>query len=117
MEELTTDQLKAAAERVREMQRKATLAGGGKMPPAPDFMRGTRQNRQYRTSEQANPPSEKRPEAPPSTANSANKLLQMLNFKNFEINSDTSLLLGIIFLLSSSAADEMLILALIYIML
>ncbi len=98
MEDLTAEQLSRAADRVREMHRRAGSFN---------------QNR--------NSPTNQQPQAPPPQKNIAlrptNKLLQMLNFKNFDINPDTGLLLGIIFLLTSEGADELLILALIYIML
>lgn len=124
MEELTAEQLSRAAERVREMQRRATAASSGaKNPPQFSYANNMRQNgnKQQKPSQKREPKPNPQPSNPAPTSHGgrgvSGRLLQMLNFKNFEFNSDTSLLLGILFLLSSQEADEMLVLALIYIML
>ncbi len=98
MQEPTAEQLTRAAQRVREMHRRATACAGDKEPlPAQPIIQSSKKSGD-------------------SFARSKS-LLNMFNFKNFELDSDTSLLLGILFLISGEKTDEALILALIYIML
>ena len=98
MEDFTVEQINSAANRVREMQKRSAYA----------------QNR--------TPPPEK-PKTPPPKAekptenNPFSKILGLLDFKNFSFDEESKLILGIILLLSSSQADELLILALVYVML
>lgn len=95
MDSFTNEELQRAAERVREMQRRAAKAGGG--------------NRNLPEKSEA-----KRDAAPPQRRKS---ILELINFKNMEIDNDRSLLMGILLLLSGESTDELLMLALIYIML
>ncbi len=44
-------------------------------------------------------------------------LLRLINFKNLELNSDRIIIIAIALMLSSEKADELLLLALLYIML
>ncbi len=94
MDNLTTEELQRAAERVREMQRRA------------DTARGTH----------SKPPEQHKPKENKPTVR-RKSILDIINFKNMEMDSDISLLLGILLLLSSDSTDEILTLALIYIML
>lgn len=94
MDNVTAEELNRAAERVRDMQRRAAVVGGKNNPP------------------------EKREEKTNQTVLPRRKsILELINFKNMEIDNDRSLLMGILLLLSSDTTDELLMLALIYIML
>ncbi len=94
MDNVTAEELNRAAERVRDMQRRAAQAGGKNKPP------------------------EKREEKPTQMVLPRRKsILELINFKNMEIDNDRSLLMGILLLLSGDTTDELLMLALIYIML
>ncbi len=95
MDNFTNEELQRAAERVREMQRRAAKAGGGNrnLPEKNE----TRQNT--------------------APAPRRKSILELINFKNMEIDNDRSLLMGILLLLSGESTDELLMLALIYIML
>ena len=95
MDSFTNEELKRAADRVRDMQRRAAAVGGGK-------------NNMIEKSE-AKPKNV----APPRRKS----ILELINFKNMEIDNDRSLLMGILLLLSGDTTDELLMLALIYIML
>lgn len=133
MDEITAEQLRQAAQRLKDMQsRSSNPPNGSAVPPVPDFVRlqnsghpgrnnTARQNSAPVTPQPDHTPS---PEtAPPpvpqegSAGGGVAKLLRMLNFKGLEADADTGLILGIIFLLASSGADELLTMALIYIML
>ena len=93
MDKLTNEELQRAAERVRDMQRRASAVRNNANENKPA------------------PPSTKKP------IESRKNILDIINFKNIEIDSDISLLLGILLMLSSETTDEILMLALIYIML
>lgn len=94
MENVTAEELQRAAERVRDMQRRAAAVGGKSVTPDTK-------------------------ETPPKTGLPARRksILDIINFKNMEVDSDHSLLMGILLLLSGENTDELLLLALIYIML
>lgn len=116
MDEVTAEALQRAAERVREMHKRATVSGkNSQMPPAPDFVRVNNASAQRSQSSVPARPEHKKETAPRKSG--AGKLLQMLNFKGLEIDGDISLLLGILLLLSGENDDELLMLALVYIML
>ena len=96
----------SAAERVKNMQRRAEAytASGNRAPAPPP------------------PPKQPEPPAPIKPQGSILKsrgaeLLKMLNFKGIDMDSDRALILGMMLLLISQSDDELLILALIYIML
>ena len=115
MDEVTAEALQRAAERVREMHKRATVGGGGNspMPPAPGFVRANNAPAQ----EGSLPAAKTAPAPPAERKGGAARLLKMLNFKGLEIDGDISLLLGILLLLSGENDDELLMLALVYIML
>ena len=93
MDNLTNEELQRAAERVRDMQRRASFV--------------------------KNNSNENKPTAPPTKKPTERRknILDIINFKNLEIDSDISLLMGILLMLSSDSTDEILMFALIYIML
>ncbi len=98
MDSFTAEELRQAADRVREMQRRASINTN------------PTQNKKTPTAQNKEPVSVKNSLAP------KRNLLELINFKNMEIDSDRSLLMGILLLLTSDTADEILMFALIYIM-
>lgn len=114
MQEFSQEELQRAAERVREMSRRANISGGQhQRPPMPDFV-SPRVTKSEANEPQINMQNDmQKTHNKPSTINS---LFKMLNFKNLEIDGDTSLILGIMLLLSGETYDELLNLALLYIM-
>ena len=62
-------------------------------------------------------PHPQHPPAPPAEEKRANSILNFLNFKGLDLDGDTSLIALLILLLSSDKNDELLMLALVYIML
>ena len=99
-----------AAQRVMEMYK----GSGGKMPPYPDFISLPRNQKNNETQENNEVKEEKT-----TTVSRANNsgFLRYLNFGELTKNKDGLLLIGLILLLSSDGADEMLILALAYVLL
>ncbi len=98
MDSFTAEELRQAADRVREMQKRASIRTNS--PP----------NKKPPTTQNSEPVIEKTTLAP------KRNLLELINFKNMEIDSDRSLLMGILLLLTSDVSDEILMFALIYIM-
>lgn len=113
-----------AENRIREMQKKADRAVlGSDMPPIPNFVRVDNRKQQ----------SKRNQDEPPKTSNASatnnkvhrnegqnNKginLLKMFNFKNMKLDKDIMLIVVMILLLSSEDTDELLLMALVYIML
>lgn len=97
---------KEAEARMREMQRRSDEITG-KMPPAPDFVTLREQ-----------PQGDIKKETPPPQKNGRGlDLLRMLNFKNINMDSDRVLLIALMLLLVGESSDELLLLALLYIML
>lgn len=85
-------------------------------------MNGNRQrNAQPQKSRTQQSPQPAQPEAPPQQSQPPKKkgrdLLEMFNFKNLELDSDRIIIIALALLLSAEEADELLIMALIYIML
>ena len=83
--------------------------------------RQTQQNgrpipRPHESRHRTSPPSTQS-SAPPSEEKKANSILNFLNFKGLDLDGDTSLIALLILLLSSDKNDELLMLALVYIML
>ncbi len=99
-----------AAERVMEMYKGA----GGKMPPYPDFISLPRQEEKQ---EKPQKEEEKCDKNVPILRQNNNGFLRFLNFGELMKNKDGLLLIGLILLLSSDGADDLLILALAYILL
>ena len=118
MKEFTNEDFERAAERVREMQRRAYSKNQPRrMPPVPDFV-------------STNAPEMTPPQPAPEIRHDENtiqpaqhkggfgqNIMRLLNFKNLEMDSDRVLLAGLLLLLTGEEADEMLLLAIIYIML
>ena len=111
MAEFSEEELRRAAERVREMSRRASVTGGQhQRPPMPDFVstphfsgpRATEPQKDMHTMHKKSP--------------SINSLFKMINFKGLEMDGDVSLILGIMLLISGEQTDELLSLALLYIM-
>ncbi len=119
MKEFTNEDFERAAERVREMQRRAYVKNQPRrMPPVPDFVNTN--------ASKMTPPQQPAPEIHnrENTVDHAQhkgsfgqNIMRLLNFKNLEMDSDRVLLAGLLLLLTGEEADEMLLLALIYIML
>ena len=102
MADFTTEEIERAAKRVREMYARSAFRNEPQdMPPTPSFI---------------SLPSQEAKEKPTQNGNKKG-ILNLFNFKNFPMDSDTTLLLGIILLLSGQSEDELLTLALVYIML
>ncbi len=110
-----------AIRRVRNMQQRAQ----SHLPPMPDYVRplhGIPQPRQEpddryeeeKSAPQQNPASHKSSQP---TKRGGLGFLDKLNLKNFEMDSDRSLILMMMALLGKETADETLMLALLYIML
>lgn len=99
-----------AAHRVMEMYKGA----GGKMPPYPDFI-SLPKNEKPKEKPKETDKSEKKILYTPRQNN--NGFLRYLNFGELSKNKDGLLLIGLILLLSSDGADELLILALAYVLL
>lgn len=114
MDTITPEELQRAAERVRELSRRSSVnTRSHAMPPTPDFVNVNRRQQPAPPP----PPAEKASLPPPKRGSAVNSLFKMINFKNLEIDSDVSLILGILLLLSSDKTDEILSMALLYIML
>lgn len=90
MEEFSAAEISRAANRVKEMQRRAATQ---------------------------NVPEPKKAPAQQDKKSPFSRILELIDLKNFTLDNDSRLLLGILLLLSSEDADELLILALVYIML
>ena len=107
-----------AIKRMREMNSKGKQQGT--YPPSPDFVR---MNGKASPSNHSAPnkKEEKKPivvtDEPKITHSKGFSLLKMLNFSNFKMDSDFTVIIAMILLLSSEESDELLLLALLYIML
>ena len=89
--------------------------GSGQNLSMPPFLKKPEQNQ---TSKPKASFEEKEAVSPPKNEkNSRLNLLELLNFKNITMDNDRITILALCLLLSSEGADELLILALIYIML
>ena len=100
---------KQAAERVMEMYKGA----GGKMPPYPDFISVPTPEKTEEVL--SKPKQETKKEVQGCQKN--NQFLRYFNFSELMKNKDGLLLIGLILLLSNEGTDELLILALAYILL
>ena len=128
-----------AEDRIRAMQKRADRAVfGNDMPPVPNFVRTPYRNSHSQNSGNHSVPQPKRqptepnkPRAPlPDTEKPQQNIssglfgrfrgadiLKILNFKNIGIDSDVLIIITLILLLSTDDCDQLLILALVYIML
>ena len=129
-----------AAERVREMSRRAQnpISSPASMPPMPSFVQTPYNNKGNTNTrdEQRQNQSSQNPKHNPSSGLSSlfeenhstkslpilkqNKgfdILNMLNLKNFKMDNDIMLIIMMVLILSSETSDELLLLALVYIML
>ena len=121
-----------AEQRMREMQRRTSrYSGSHDAPQVPNFVRlSPGQIDRQRPKSQAQPPKQaqdtkplKKPTRTNPQGNSngvLNKgfnLLKMFNFQNFRLDSDITIIIVLILLISSEETDELLLLALAYIML
>lgn len=127
----TTEQMQRDAERrIREMQQRSNrMVTGNDMPPVPNFIRtGNRQSavgNQQSTREATHEDLKEQP--PKATPNKSTggllsrfkglDILKMFNFQNIKLDSDALVIIALIFLLSTEDTDELLLLALVYIML
>lgn len=98
-----------AARRVREMQARATQAAGGRKEPSPP----PAQKKQLPRGQEGGRASH----APSCRAEPSNSILNLINLKGLDLDGDTSLIALLILLLSSGKGDELLMLALVYILL
>lgn len=88
----------------------------GNMPPTPDFV----QLRSADNDKKEPPPHDKNTPKKHEKARPQGKgfdLLRMLNLGNLTMDSDRTIIFAVIFLLMGEGSDELLLLALIYIML
>ncbi len=94
----------------------------GNMPPTPDFVR-VRQTPREQPKTEERQRSEQMGKSETLKANKSERpqkggidLLKMFNFKGLSLDSDRTLILAVIFLLLGDSADELLLLALLYVM-
>ena len=115
-----------AEQRIREMRKKADMAvTGNDMPPVPNFVR-LEQNRdsypknqpvRQRFSEKEKSDKQKQQLINLQPKTKGFDILRMLNLKALHFDSDITLIIMLVLLLSADESDELLLLALIYIML
>ncbi len=109
---------KEAARRAREMQQRAIPAPEG-IPPMPNFVKTPYQN-PGQSAPRLHPQPPKTPPPPPAPGPPKNQglnLLRMLNFGQMKLQGDTLLVVMLLLLLAGDGADELLLLALVYILL
>lgn len=113
-----------AENRIREMQKKADRAVlGSDMPPIPNFVKVDNRKQQSNI-KQDEPPKISNVSAIDNKTrkneyqnNKGLNLLKMFNFKHMKLDKDIMLIVVMILLLSSEDTDELLLMALVYIML
>ncbi len=109
---------KEAARRAREMQQRAIPAPEG-IPPMPNFVKTPYQSQPQAPRLHPQPP--KAPPAPPPKQppqkSQGLNLLRLLNFNQLKLQGDTLLVVMLLLLLAGDGADELLLLALVYILL
>ncbi len=115
-----------AENRIREMQRKADRAiKGNDTPPVPNYVKMSPQRPQTAQPQRPVQPineTHPTPYSPPRKGGILSKFkgidfLKLFNFKNIHIDSDITVIIALLLLLSTEDTDELLVLALIYIML
>ena len=92
------------------------MGNGQKSLTMPPFLRGGNQSTEKPQKQELSPDKSPSPAYENKQKNKLN-LLELLNFKNIALDNDRIIILALCLLLSSEEADELLILALIYIML
>ena len=102
-----------AIRKMRELNSKSMGNQGNNIPPVPNFLKMNTSTSKQSDKKDIEPPL---PLAPPPTSKGFN-LLRMLNLDNFKMDSDFTVIIAMILLLSSEDSDEILLLALLYIML
>lgn len=100
-----------SAKRIREMY------AGRNMPPYPDFVKVRAEQVKEDKPDKPKQAVSKKMAAPPQRGFSAEGLLKSLNIEQIIKNPESLFILGLIILLISDGADQLLILALIFIML
>ena len=102
-----------AIRKMRELNSKSMVNQGNNIPPIPNFLRMNSSNSKPEKSV------EEMPQTTPSQKplSKGFNLLKMLNLENFKMDSDFTVIIAMILLLSSEDSDEILLLALLYIML
>ena len=122
-----------AEERLKEMQRRSKRYDlNADIPPVPNFVQVSN-NKQNRTSSREKPSQNvaeniKHQKSENTLSKSEGKydshslkkgfdLLRLFNFSNFKLDNDILVIVVLILLLSSEEADELLLMALVYIML
>ncbi len=103
-----------AVRRMREMSSRSTEPQSD-MPPMPDFIRINKGPARETVVGAIN--NNGRTGRPEHRQSRGAELLRMLNFKNLRIDPDVTVIITLMLLLSSEDCDELLLLALIYIML
>ena len=127
-----------AAERVREMSRRAQnpISSASSMPPMPSFVQTPYNSKENHQDEHWHNQSSQSPKHSPSSGfsppfeekhqpkffpiqkqNKGFDILNMLNLKNLKMDNDIMLIIMMVLILSSETSDELLLLALVYIML
>lgn len=113
MEKSEMERMQRDAEnRMREMKARSDRIIKGDVPPMPDFVSTVGNKASGHNKHDPPPQKEDKPAARRGT-----DLLKMLNFEKLKIDNDVMLIIVLIFLLSADDCDELLLLALIYIML
>ncbi len=131
-----------AERRIREMQRRSdTYLRGNEKPPVPNFSNTNQYrhneqpsnrngnnnspsiNRQSHKNQQNQPQNQSAQNPPPQHKSGflsrfkGLDILKIFNFQNLHIDNDVLIIVALIFLLSTEETDELLLMALIYIML
>ena len=131
-----------AERRIREMQRRSdTYLRGTEKPPVPNFSNTNQyrhneqptnqsgnnnspsMNRQAHKNQHIQPPNQPALNPPPQQKSGflsrfkGADILKIFNFQNLHIDNDVLIIVALIFLLSTEETDELLLMALIYVML
>ncbi len=112
MEQVNREELERAARRIMEMNTRAQSAVSRRKQstpePSPKLDEDTKGGKHEKPSDSV---------APLPRPKSRNSIFDVINFKNLAGDNDRTLLAGIMLLLGADAADEKLMLALLYVML
>ncbi|MEG1887657.1 MAG: hypothetical protein RR177_05960 [Oscillospiraceae bacterium] len=109
-----------AAERVREMSRRSKFPPeSGNMPIMPDFVKTEFNSPEPYLPKTASAHSQQKEKCMEEVKKPPRRgfdLLKMFNFKNFKLDNDILLIIMLFLILSADECDEILLLALVYIM-